>query len=60
MIIEIEDCFGNTIGAVQINNNNNGASIGAWDGDISIADIDIDDIFDTDEEKVRIQLEKQL
>ena len=60
MIIEIEDCFGNTIGAVQIIKNNNGVNIGACDGDISIADIDVDDIFDTDEEKVRIQLEKQL
>lgn len=60
MIIEVEDCFGNTIGAVQINNNNNEVMIGECDGDISIADIDVDDIFDTDEEKVRIQLEKQL
>lgn len=60
MIIEIEDCFGNTIGAVQITNNNDEVIIGACDGDISIADIDVDDIFDTDEEKVRIQLEKRV
>ena len=58
MIIEIEDYFGNTIGAVQITKNNNEVNIGACDGDISIADIDVDDIFNTGEEKVRIQLEQ--
>lgn len=59
MIIEIEDYFGNTIGAVQIiDNNEEGISVGVCDGDISIADIDIDDIFLTNENKVRIQLEK--
>lgn len=59
MIIEIEDCFGNTIGAVQIiSGNGDEVSVGVCDGDISIADIDIDDIFNTLETKVRIQLEK--
>lgn len=59
MIIEIEDCFGNTIGAVQIIDlDEEGVSVGVKKGNISIADIDSDDIFNTDENKVRIQLEE--
>lgn len=54
MIIEIED-----YGAVEIIDNcEEGVSIGIIKGNISIGDIDSDDIFNTDENKVRIQLEE--
>lgn len=51
MIIEIED-----YGAVEIIDNcEEGVSIGVMKGNISIADINIDDI--SNENKVKIQLE---
>lgn len=54
MIIEIEDYKGNTIGAVQICN----MKVEKIIGNISIADIDGDDIWDTDDQKIRIQMEE--
>ena len=59
MIIEIENSNGKTIGAVKFSENNiNGEfEIEKVIGDISIADIDFDDIFDTNEKKLRLQLE---
>lgn len=59
MIIEIEDTKGNTIGAVQLNDyQEDGIGIGLMTGDISIADVDMDYIFDTEEILIRIQLVK--
>lgn len=58
MIIAIENTKGETIGAVQLIETDDGISVGVRDGKISIADIDYDDIFETDEKKVRIQLEE--
>ena len=58
MIIEIEDYMGNTIGATQVHEpeNMNDITIEKCNGAISIADIDNDDIFDTNELKLRIQM----
>ena len=58
MIIEIEDYMGNTIGATQVHEpeNMNDIRIEKCNGAISIADIDNDDIFDTNELKLRIQM----
>lgn len=58
MIIEIEDYMGNTIGATQVHEpeNMNDIKIKKCIGDISIADIDYDTIFDTNELKLRIQM----
>ena len=52
MIIAIENTKGETIGAVQLIETDDGISVGVRDGEISIADIDYDDIFETDEKKV--------
>lgn len=60
MIVQIEDYFGDTIGAVMVTENDietGELKVLGTTGDISIADIDFDDIFDTNEEKVRIQME---
>ena len=58
MIIEIEDYMGNTIGATQVHEpeNINDITIEKCKGDISIADVDVDTIFDTNELKLRIQM----
>lgn len=58
MIIEIEDYMGNTIGATQVHEpeNMNDIKIEKCIGDISIADVDYDTIFDTNELKLRIQM----
>ena len=58
MIIEIEDYMGNTIGATQVHEpeNMNDITIEKCNGAISIADVDNDDIFDTNELKLRIQM----
>lgn len=58
MIIEIEDYMGNTIGATQVHEpeNMNDIKIKRCNGAISIADVDYDDIFDTNELKLRIQM----
>lgn len=60
MIIQIEKSNGDTIGAIKLSENNiNGEfEIEKVTGDISIADIDFDDIFDTNEKKLRLQLNK--
>lgn len=61
MILSIEDKNGETIGAVKLTENNINGDIeidfNHIIGDISIADIDYDDIFDTNDKKIRIQLE---
>ena len=59
MIIEIENSNGDTIGAIKLSENNiNGEfEIEKVVGDISIADITFDDIFNTNERKLRLQLE---
>lgn len=58
MIIEIEN-EEKTIGAIRAteNNMNGEVEVIECEGDISIADIDFDDIFDTNEEKIRIQMD---
>ena len=60
MILEIENYHGATIGAVRVEENNEYGEVEVKNisGDISIADIDYDDIFDTNEEKVRVQIDK--
>ena len=50
--IEVEDTRGNTIGAINLQNNN-------VMGDISLADKDGDYIFNTDNELIRLQLENE-
>lgn len=59
MILEIEDYYGNTKGAIRLTENNEDGEIEIKNikGEYNIADIDFDDIFDTNEYKVRIQKE---
>ena len=60
MIVHIEDYFGDTIGAVTVTENDmetGELKVLETTGDISIADIDFDDFFDTNEERIRIQME---
>ena len=60
MIIEIEDYNGEQIGAIEVTENSiETGQLEVLDtiGDVSIADIDFDDIFDTNSEKLRIGLE---
>lgn len=52
--IEIENYDGNTIGAILIDKDIDIADILSIKG-FDIADRDIDDIFDTDDYKIRIQ-----
>ena len=56
MIIAIENTKGETNGAEQLIETDDSISVGVRDREISIADIDYDDIFETDEKKIRIQL----
>lgn len=58
MIIEIEDYMGNTIGATQVHEPENISDIRIekCKGAISIADVNNDDIFDTNELKLKIQM----
>lgn len=58
MIIEIENSNGDTIGAIKLSENNiNGEfEVEKIIGDVSIADITFDDIFETNEKKLRLQL----
>lgn len=63
MIIQIEDTLGNTIGSILLNTSafdefNDSKAFERVDGDISIADVDFDDIYDTNDRKIRIQLEE--
>lgn len=59
MILEIEDNIGNTICAIHIMKDMNGfPDIVNSIGDVSFADVDFDDIFNTNEEKIRICLER--
>ena len=48
--IEIEDTHGNTIGAINLANNK-------VIGDISLADMDEDYIFESENKLIRLQLE---
>ena len=58
-VVAVEDTNGETIGAFKLEiNNKNGVIVWDMSGDISLADIDGDDIFDTPYPKLRIQLEK--
>ena len=59
MIIEIENDYGETIGSANINafdDKLNDIDIKEVRGGISIRDIDFDDIYDTNERKIRIGL----
>lgn len=60
VVIEIEDVKGNTIGGIRIfeNDENGDVDIINTMGDISIADIVFDDLFDSNDKKVRVQLER--
>ena len=59
MILQIEDYNGCELGALNINPNNEYGEISVRNirGDVSICDIDFDDIFDTNNYKLRIQLD---
>ena len=60
MIIEIESRNGELLGALQLHENNSHNNIKIINEalyEISVADIDSDDIFNTNEEKIRIQLD---
>lgn len=59
MIIEVEDNYGKTIGSVHVNSFNdelNDISVEEVRGNISVNDIDFDDIYDTNKRKVRVSL----
>lgn len=60
MIVEIENYNGSTIGAVRVVENNEEGVIEVKEvkGDLDIADFDGDYIFDTNEELMRVQLDK--
>ena len=60
MILEIEDYNGERLGALRIHENsiNDNIEIINKLGDISICDIDFDNIFSSNEHKMRISLEK--
>ena len=61
MIIAIEDKNGNDIGQVHIKEGVFGGSqILGIKGNISIADIDFDAYFNTNEDRIRIQLEESV
>lgn len=59
VVIEIEDNKGNTIGGIRIfeNDENSDVNIVNTMGDISIADIDFDDLFDTNDKKIRVWID---
>lgn len=60
MIIEIENDKGEQLGALLITENNINGNLVIRNSiitNISIADIDYDDIFNTNEQKIRIQIE---
>lgn len=60
MIIEIENTAGKQLGALQVHEDEKHQNIKILKSvlhEISIADFDGDDIFNTDEEKIRIQLD---
>ncbi len=60
VVIEIEDNKGNTIGGIRIfeNDENGDINIVNTMGDISIADIDFDTLFESNDKKIRVQLER--
>lgn len=59
MILEIENNFGHQLGAVHVvENGPHGIEVINSCGDLSIADYDFDDIFDTNDKKIRIQLDR--
>lgn len=58
MIIEIENYNGETIGTMHVREFDDGINdidILDVDGDFDVADVDFDDIYDTNERKVRLQ-----
>ena len=59
MILSIEDYNEEPLGALMINPNNNTGNIEIINtkGNISIADIDFDDIFNSNDTKLRISLD---
>lgn len=60
MIIEIESNNGELLGALRVHENNAFDELEILETalyEISIADIDYDDIFDTNEQKIRLQLD---
>ena len=60
MIIEIESNNGELLGALRVHENNAFGELEILETalyEISIADIDYDDIFDTNEQKIRLQLD---
>lgn len=55
MIISFEDYNGNKYGALNIHEDEFGAFHINVDGNIDVADIDFDDVFDTNERMIRVQ-----
>ena len=59
VVIQVEKGNGETIGAILFNPNDfetGTLKIEKCQGDLDIADIDFDDIFDTNDLKIRLQL----
>lgn len=59
IVIEIEDTKGNTLGAFELTENNTNGDIEINNTiNFSIADITLDDIFNSNNQKIRMQLEE--
>ena len=57
-VIEIENNKGETVGSIELTENNlNGEISFRRCTGVSVADIDFDDIFETNNQKIRLQLE---
>lgn len=57
-VIEIENNKGETLGSIEVTENNLDGEIGFRRcSGVSVADIDFDDIFGTNNQKIRLQLE---
>ena len=59
MIVSFEDFYGNYIGSAQLSDCENDICVENIDGNISIADITLDDLYGTNDKKIRIQLDKK-
>ena len=59
MIVSFEDFYGNYIGSAQLIDCENDICVENIDGNISIADVSFDDLFGSNDKKIRIQLDKK-
>lgn len=60
VVIEIEDKMGNTIGGFRLFENDKNGEINIVNvvGDICVADIDFDILFESNDKRIRVQLER--